>query len=675
MTEYHVGINGDDTNIGDAAHPFATISRAAALAVAGDTVTVHEGVYRESVDPARGGLSDQNRIVYQGAPGERRPIIKGSERIAGWRQVDGHPSVWQVSVSNSMFGDFNPFAEIIFGDWLEAPKRGHDPIKHLGDVYLNGRSFYEVTDLADVYEPVERTTVKDNALGFDCPVIDPDQTRYVWHASVDAASGTTTITANFHDHDPNEELVEISVRRTCFFPSRNFVNYITVRGFEMCQAACDWAPPTSRQWGMVGPNWSCGWIIEDNVLHDAKFSAVSLGKEISSGDNEWWRTDRKTGYQYQLEAVFKGLRVGWKRGQVGSHIVRNNDIHDCGQNGVVGHMGCAFSLIEHNHIHHIGLKREFFGWEVAGIKFHAALDTVIAHNNIHDCSLGMWLDWQAQGTRVTGNVFHRNVRDLMIEVSHGPYLVDDNIFASDIMFQNWSQGGAFVNNLICGSIETHTVPDRSTPYHFPHTTEVAGCAVVSGGDERYLNNIFAPQHASAPIGAFGLAEYAKHPVDKPEYSERVRRMWLDPQQGGGERNPLQPLYAGGNLYLTGAQAATDDGSVGGAPVRNMADLPYFGGLDARETAADTSMPISLTETDDGLYLECEIPEAVAASNVPVVTTATLGTPRIVEELYEHADGTPYVLDTDMTGERAVDATRHAGPLESLVPGHNRIKVW
>ncbi len=215
-----------------------------------------------------------------------------------------------------------------------------------------------------------------------CPVPDVDRTRYVWHAEVDENAGTTTIWANFQGADPNEELVEVSVRRTCFFPSRNHVNYITVRGFEMAQATGDWAPPTSQQWGMIGPNWSYGWIIEDNVLHDAKFSAVSLGKEISSGDNEWTKTERKTGYQYQLEAVFKARRIGWEKGLIGGHIVRNNDIYECGQNAIVGHMGSAFCRIEHNHVHHIALKREFFGWEVAGIKFHAALDTVIANNNI-----------------------------------------------------------------------------------------------------------------------------------------------------------------------------------------------------------------------------------------------------------------------------------------------------
>ena len=80
--------------------------------------------------------------------------------------------------------------------------------------------------------------------------------------------------------------------------------------------------------------------------------------------------------------------------------MRRNRIHDCGQTGIVGHLGCVFSVIEDNHIHHIATKREFYGYEIGGIKLHAAIDTVIRHNLIEDCTLGTWLDWQAQGTRV-----------------------------------------------------------------------------------------------------------------------------------------------------------------------------------------------------------------------------------------------------------------------------------
>ena len=46
-------------------------------------------------------------------------MIKGSERVTGWEQVDGN--VWTVSVPNALFGSFNPFAEEIDGDWIVYP--------------------------------------------------------------------------------------------------------------------------------------------------------------------------------------------------------------------------------------------------------------------------------------------------------------------------------------------------------------------------------------------------------------------------------------------------------------------------------------------------------------------------------------------------------------------------
>lgn len=162
--EYHVKPTGNDAACGDAEHPFATISKAAQMASPGDTVIVHEGAYREQVDPKRGGLSEHERITYCGAEGEARPVIKGSECVQGWTELADHPHVWTVMLDNTMFGDFNPFATPIFGDWLEMPKFGKDPDKHLGDVYLNGVSFFESTTLEGVYDPQPRDTDEDFAL-------------------------------------------------------------------------------------------------------------------------------------------------------------------------------------------------------------------------------------------------------------------------------------------------------------------------------------------------------------------------------------------------------------------------------------------------------------------------------------------------------------------------------
>ncbi|MBM6699983.1 right-handed parallel beta-helix repeat-containing protein [Bifidobacterium pullorum subsp. saeculare] len=648
MAEYHIHPHGDDLATGDAAHPFATISRAAAIARPGDTVVVHEGVYREQVDPAHGGVSDLERIVYRAAEGEH-PVIKGSERVTGWTHDRG--TVWKVTLPASLFGSFNPFREELFGDWLIRPDKDTEPARHLGDVYLNGRSFYESPDLNGVYEPQVATRTVDDGTGATVPTFDPDGMRYAWHAEVDAHTGETTVWANFQDADPNVELVEVNVRRTCFFPSRTHIDYITVSGFEMCQAATPWSPPTAPQFGMVGPNWAKGWVIEGNHLHDAKCSAVCLGKEASTGENEWYRTERKTGYQYQLEAVFKGRRIGWGKETIGGHRVRFNHIHDCGQNGVVGHMGCAFSEVSWNHIHRIGVKREFFGWEIAGIKFHAAIDAIIAHNDVHDCSLGIWLDWQAQGVRVSGNVCHRNVRDLMIEVSHGPAILDNNVFASPYVFQNWSQGSAFVHNLIAGTIATHRVMDRSTPYHFPHTTEVAGCAVVSSGDDRYRNNLFTTAADPLPgLGAPGLGAYAGYPTSMAGYVEAIHRMKAG-ENGGGDPSPEQPVYVEGNAYC---------------------------GMPAAEQEPDAvcvaeRMTVSVEEDEDAVTVIVDVPEAVAGASSPLTCTADLGTPRIVEEPYENADGTPIVFDSDILGADRGQASS-PGPLAALHAGINRIVI-
>jgi len=65
--EYHVSVEGRDTNSGSSSKPFRTISAAAKVAKPGEAITVHAGTYRERVNPPRGGISDKKRIVYRAA--------------------------------------------------------------------------------------------------------------------------------------------------------------------------------------------------------------------------------------------------------------------------------------------------------------------------------------------------------------------------------------------------------------------------------------------------------------------------------------------------------------------------------------------------------------------------------------------------------------------------------
>lgn len=636
---YHVAKTGSDLGNGTKEAPFLTINKAASIAVAGDTVIVHEGVYREWVKPKNSGLSNTRRITYQAAEGEK-VVIKGSERIQNWRHVEG--SIWKVQLSNSFFGDFNPYKEKVYGDWLL-----YSPGKHLGEVYLNGMSFYEVNSLEKLHNPSVVKEVLDHWTNKVVPVDNPEQTKYVWFSQVDEEF--TTIYANFHEYDPNKELVEINVRKCCLYPEQIGINYITIKGFEMCHAATPWSPPTAEQPGLIGAHWSKGWIIENNIIHDSKCSAISIGKEITTGNNYRTKRKDKPGYQYQLESVFSAKKIGWSKENIGSHIIRNNIIYDCGQNGIVGHLGCIFSKIYNNHIYNIGIKREFYGHEIAGIKLHAAIDVQIVNNRIHNCSLGTWLDWQTQGTRVSKNLYYNNNRDLFVEVSHGPYLVDHNILGSEYAIDNFAQGGAYINNLICGKMVHRKVLERSTPYHFPHSTDIAGCAVVYGGDDRFKNNIFVGKDS---VEMVGTAHFNGYTNSLEEYIELVEK------REPGDLNIFleveQPVYINHNMYLNGAISYEDEKN---KLVKN-----------------DFSPEINILEKEDGVYLHCKLPEEFEEFLGEVQTTKTLGRVRIVDMEFENPDGSELILDTDYFGERKTN--RHViGPINQLKKGNNQVKVW
>lgn len=639
---YHVSKQGSDKNEGSEKQPFLTIQKAAGIAKAGDTVIVHEGVYREWVRPEYGGKNQNSRIIYQAADGEH-VAIKGSEHITGWEMASG--TVWKVVLPNEIFGNYNPYLDEIDGDWLVSPRKQK---VHTGEVYMNGKSFYEAASLEEVMHPQMRTKSMHETWGNrEEQILHPEDTVYQWFAV--AEESVTTIYANFQGADPNREYVEINVRPACFFPEKTGLGYITVSGFELAQAATNWAPPTAQQKGLIGPNWSRGWVIENNCIHDAKCSAVCLGKEAFTGDNDFTEYGKKPGYQYQMEAVFLALASGWSKELIGSHLVRNNRIYDCGQNGIVGHMGCAFSEIYENEIFRIGTKHEFYGHEMGGIKFHAAIDTYIHHNYIHHCSLGTWIDWQAQGLRLSSNIYHGNNRDFMIEVTHGPYLVDNNIFTAEYALDNAAQGGAYVHNLFCGFMNHYPVWNRATPYHFPHSTQILGTVPVYGSDDRWFQNLFVGGKEDGKC--YGTADYDGAPVSMEEYVLRVKSL------GYGDIEMFeqikQPAYIDGNVYLNGAKAFERE------------EHCYLGEEDPE---------VTIVNEEDGVYLELMLPEKMFGLHGKVITTKDLPVTRISEAAFEERDGSCLLLAEDLNG-RNREGTAVAGPLQDIRGGKNRIKIW
>ena len=658
--EYFVDINAAPGGDGSKERPFARINDAAQTARPGDIVTVLPGIYREEVDPAFAGTEDA-RIVYRSQqPG--KAVITGAEPLTGWTQAAG--GVWTARVKNNIFTDRNPYTTLVSGDWFVASN-----IAHLGDIFLNGKSMYEVQDRAKVMDPKPSESSWDR-----------DFSVYVWTSWQDADE--TVFLANFQDKDPNTENVEFTVRKSCFYPSKEGVGYITVFGFNICKAATQWAPPTAYQEGMIGPHWSKGWIIEDCEISESKCSGISLGKYLQpENDNKWLRFKYKDGTQTERDAICQAVREGWSKERIGSHTVRRCDIHDCGQTGIVGHMGGAFSVIEGNHIHHINNKQNLAGAEIGGIKLHAAIDTVIRRNHIQHCSRGLWLDWQAQGTRVTQNLFHDNClpydylmtpkgmastgEDIFVEVSHGPTLIDNNILLSYRAFKLPTQGCAIVHNLICGAISavgrgvdngSKSLPSpRYTPYHVPHSTAIAGFMSILHGDMRFYNNIFIQkpiprmlklaQNGSKLIknewddmnAETGLAPYDAYPTETEWKAMFEGYCGMGSPASDRYYLPL-PVWTGGNVYFNGAR-----------PCKKEQDA----------VVAKGKATVELTCEDGVWTLETNLQDLLPDAACKLIDTNTLGMAFEPEQKFEAADGSPIVFDTDFLG------TKREGP---VVPG-------
>ncbi|MDR2437858.1 MAG: right-handed parallel beta-helix repeat-containing protein [Planctomycetaceae bacterium] len=607
--EYHVSVNGNDTNSGTETSPFRTIGRASQAAYAGDVITVHAGTYREWVNPPRGGTSDNRRIVYRAAQGERVEI-KGSEVIKTWTKEKETDGVWKVTLPNSFFGNYNPYTDVIYGDWFDGRGRVH----HTGEVFLNNKSLYEKESL-DKVRKSELHSKSNN----------PESSKYTWYCESDTEN--TTIWANFHQYDPNKELVEISTRRTCFYPDKPEINYLTIQGFHISEAASQWAAPTAEQIGMIATHWNKGWIIENNLISNAKCSGITLGKERSTGHNVWLNDRSIDGALHYIEVTFRTLRNGWNKERIGSHIVRNNEIFSCEQTGICGSMGASFSVIENNYIHDIWEKRQFIGAEIAGIKFHAAIDTQIRKNRIRRTGRGMWFDWMTQGTRISHNIIYENDYwdDIYFEVDHGPYLVDNNIFGSPINVKDISQGGSYVHNLFTGIIYVAPDKNRYTPYHLPHQTEVAGLSIILNGDNRFYNNLFVPVNPNVKY-TYGLTVY-----DKTGY----------------------PNFVDGNAYYHHA-----------VPFSKEEHFVSQSNFDPKFKIEDKGKEVYVSFTVQGLN----------ELKTQLVTTERLGKAKFPKAAYEQPDGTPIVFEKDYLD---VKRTEHPtpGPFEQLKEGNNQIKVW
>lgn len=651
----YVDTNTERDGNGTKEYPYKLINEAARIAVPGDEILVFPGIYHENINPVNAGIKGA-RITYRSIE-PLKAIITGAETVKTWEKYQDN--VWMCRIHNGIFGSYNPYTTFVMGDWYFGPVN-----KHTGAVYMNDLQFYETTSLQECIEA--ETYLKS---------WEQSKSVYKWYTEQDQQTDETVIYANFQTHNPNKENVDINVRREVFMPQETGINYITVNGFTLNKAATTWAPPAAYQDGLIGPHWSKGWIIENCEISHSRCAGISLGK-YRDPDNDHYFTYKhvKSPTQMERDAVCRGQYHGWLKENIGHHIIRNCHIHHCEQDGIVGRQGCVFSLIEDNHIHNINNMQELAGAEIAGIKLHAAIDVIIRRNHIHNCTMGIWCDWEAQGTRISQNLFHHNYapegvedrlmgamqsQDVFVEVSHGPTLIDNNLLLSKASLRMATEGIACVHNLILGSltsvgsgtdfeVDGKNQP-RYTPYHIPHRTEVSGFMTILHGDDRFYNNIFIQnwsakkQAAKEDMGMVmkdnqevGTAVFDEYPTYDEWYAPFKKldgraAKEMDMMTLMGSHFGHLPVWASGNIYFNGAKAWKKE-------TNNLVN-------------SSNQIDFTLVTHDDGsIWIKTNLYDFINNFHNGIVNSDTLGEAFEPEERFETPDGDDIVFDQDYFGD-------------------------
>ena len=234
----------------------------------------------------------------------------------------------------------------------------------------------------------------------------------------------------------------------------------------------------------------------------------------------------------------------------------------------------------------------------------------------------------------------------MIEVTHGPCTVDNNIMLSTNALQNAAQGTAFVHNILGGNMNFYGAKDRQMPYHMSHSTWVLGVAPIFTGDDRILNNIILCKEPNAAKYTPMQLRYSAN-SSPDEYYEKIKE-----GKFSHGNPPALPVWMEDNAYA-----------------KEVEHLELEKGAVTAE-----GLSASIERCDNEWFLNLNVPEVLVNADCKPVTTERLGAPVYSEAPYENPDETPLDLVSDLVQNKRDDKVI-PGPFASLIKGKQRIKIW
>jgi parallel beta-helix repeat protein len=412
--------NADDNGPGTKERPFRTINRAAQVLQPGERVVIAEGVYRECVRPARGGIGPEAMISYEAAPGAK-VVVKGSAVVKDWKPSEGwnfgmdretHQPVkaWELHLDPALFPNgYNPFeVDNVLGNhmWLRyAEDNMATYFRRRGLVFVDGKPLEPVETSMELSGPSPRSMNYFTEIYWK-PLFkefSPEAGK-VWIET----NGMTLHIRLANDDDPAKHVIEITTQEQLFSPAQRYQSYIRVKGITFQYAGNGFPVP---QRGMVSTNRGNHFIFEDNTFEWAN----SVGLDI--GNEDWGASQPPQ--------------------PVGYDIIRGNTFRYCGIEGIGGTGGPRNILIEKNLFEWIGWQDAAMMSESGATKMHVAKNLLFRNNVVRHIrhANGIWLDIGNANVRITGNVFADipgdvNPHAIHIEGSNDLNQIDNNIFSN-----------------------------------------------------------------------------------------------------------------------------------------------------------------------------------------------------------------------------------------------------
>ncbi len=621
-----VAMTGDDTT-GDGSDPkpFATIQKAADLAMPGDTVVVREGTYRGRVAPPRGGVEGMP-ITYLAEPG-KQVTLKGSQVWKpAWEASQPGLNIFKAIPDPALFKDTsqidgpNPLLVMMSGK----------PGLTLGQIFVDGERMVAMPAAADIR-----------------------QRPGSWH--YDAA--TQSIQVHFPlGKLPETSVVELTTERRVFAPHLRGLGYITLSGFTIEHCANNYPggfynrnSVAEQQAGMVGTRSGHHWVIENNIIRQAQSLGIDCGSESEvSGE-------------YDIEGVDQ-TRIRATDG----HVIANNFIADNGTNGMMCFGGTGISVLNNvfarnNHLDPPG------GAEPAAIKVHLTTGfTVIGNLFLDNNTLGMYFDNNNRESRVSRNVFIGNDRAVFLELGRADYpaLVDNNIFVDNIangVYMHDSSGARIVHNLIATTQGNDEWGSAAEGYFLRRVTE----RVATTSSNFLLANILIGNEGGSLSIPYPCGGSLNNRTDFNVYADSVLRPLAVNLHCpmNALMQPATPFMSRENLIQ---QVATELTALGFPAPVNPRTTSLGVGLTLEEWRAFWS---SHNEPHDQKSV---ISKATAELNR---ATWTLKLNLDIDLASVGSEATPGT-DMDFAGQPLpLAGLAKPGPLQSLVPGMTEIRLF